>query len=263
MNFAEIMQNIGSVRDFKSDFKKIGDAESISKDVNTDFKNENVSVLFFKNGNEIQEKLSGKAGYFGNFIKAPAYMVFTGDSYEKVAYATEMARFMAYDKKIGTCWITVNNVDEVRQELHIPNNYKCMSIIALGEPDAGFLNFNVPDRSGRLASTEIVYIEKWGNTPEYEELEQRGLQDVFFYTRCAPSYENSQPWKFIVEGDNIILALEKAQENDMDLNSGLVSFYFTKACEIAGYHVKIKDDELDLSKYEIPDSYIVKKVFTF
>lgn len=263
MNFAEIMRKIGSVREFKTDFAGFDDVENITKDVNTQFKDEDIRVYFYKNGEELQSKLSGKAGYFGNFIKAPCYIAFVGNSYEKVAYATELARFMAFDKKIGTCWITVNNVNDVKSSLNITDSYNAMSLIALGDPDTGFLNSNVPDRAERNSATDIVFIDTWGNTPSYDELDQRGFGDVFFYTRCAPSYDNSQPWKFLMAGDTIILALEKAKQNDIDLNSGLVSFYFTKACEISGYNIKTKDEEIEVSKYGIPDSYIVKKVFTF
>lgn len=262
MNISEIIKNIGSVREFKKKFSKENLIDSIVSESEKKIEND-VKLFVFKNGEEVYEKLSGKAGYFGNFIKAPIYFVFLGNDYEKIAYATEMTRFIAFDNEIGTCWITVNDIESVKKELSIEKEEeRKISIIALGDADAGFMKFNVPDRADRNSATEIVFIDKWGSVPQWEDLEQLGFEDVFFYTRFAPSYGNSQPWKFILSGDLIILTIEKSKSEDIELNSGLVSFYFENGCKIAGYNIKKIDKDLDIEKYNIPDTHIVKKVFS-
>ena len=51
-------------------------------------------------------------------------------------------------------------------------------------------------------------MDKWGQAADIEDLETRALLDAFSYARLAPSALNKQPWRFIVDGGKIVLAVD-------------------------------------------------------
>lgn len=262
MNYSEIIQKIGSVRDFKEAQLEANALELIQKDAKKEAP-EKLQIICYTDGDSIYKKLSGKAGYFGNLIKAPVYMLFLSSDYDILAAAAETARFSAFDKGISSCWLTMQDPKNVKKELGITSDYDLLALIAFGKADTGYFKQDMSARSGRNAATEIAFIDKWGNEPTWEDLEQRGLGDVFYYTRFAPSWGNVQPCKFIVDKSNIIMTVESSNKEDAELNIGLSMFYFLKACSIAGYNLKEVSSDIDGNKYAIPSGIKIKKVFTF
>ena len=61
--------------------------------------------------------------------------------------------------------------------------------------------------SSRLGVEEIVR-DKEGKGLTMDELAQRGLDDLFYYVRFAPSAYNNQPWRFVVEDGRVILLIQ-------------------------------------------------------
>lgn len=263
MNFSEIIQRINSTRDFRNELVDDVTLEKIRRDAINSINENMVDIIVYKNGDEIFGKLNGKAGYFGNVIKAPIYMVFLSDDIKSLAYATEISRFSAFDSEVGSCWISAQNGKVIIETLDINLGKKYVSILALGYPYDGFFKQDIQQQSARNAATEIVFIEKWGNTPSWEELEERGLGKLFYYTRFAPSNQNKQLWKFLDLGNKILLFMKKDDnEFEIALNGEIASFYFETACQIEGY--KIKTIEFENSDYEnlcITGDYVLLKTF--
>ena len=76
-----------SVRTFKNkklDKRSIEEVEKIITDINT--AEEHTEYKLFLNGDEISERLEGKAGYAGVMIKAPAYIAMQTLVEEPIAY---------------------------------------------------------------------------------------------------------------------------------------------------------------------------------
>src|SRR5690606_34649483 len=63
-----------------------------------------------------------------------------------------------------------------------------------------------------------------------ELLETRGIGDIFFYLRFAPSIRNKQPWRFIVTDDKVHLLVEY-EDNQPLVHAGIAMYY----CEALAY----------------------------
>lgn len=111
--------------------------------------------------------------------------------------------------------------------------------------------------SDRKAIEEIVFMDKWGQAADIEDLETRALLDAFSYARLAPSALNKQPWRFIVDGGKIVLAVDKEElkdEYEGKIASGIVMLYFGLIVDTT-----LMDSKwvFDASGYEVPAEYRV------
>lgn len=262
MNYSAIMEEIKSTRDYKNAKVKPALLTKVIESGKNAVKGHSLDVLLFEDGEKVQKLLEGKAGYYGKFIVAPHYVAVVGDGSGKsktdAAYVTEMMRFVAHDEKLGSCWITVPDTDEVKSLLGIDTSKMLCSFLAIGPIYSGIFKKDTQQKSSRQAATEIAFLEKWGSTPTWEELSDRGFAEIFYLTRFAPSWGNKQPWKFLVTPHKIYVCAEKIGE-DIDLDFGIVKFYFEKACVYQGIHIQ-EADALERSE-DIPEDYEVRAVY--
>lgn len=92
----------------------------------------------------------------------------------------EMMRFKAHKEGLGSCWITIPNTDEIKADLGIDAARSLCGFLAIGYRYAGIFKIFKKKHSGRGA-IEITYMDEWGNTPEWEDLEAKRLKDQVFY----------------------------------------------------------------------------------
>ena len=82
-----------------------------------------ISVEIKTFSNDIVGKLQGIAGYHGNIVEAPNYMVLLSDVkdfyIENAGYVGECLILKARDLGLGTCWITFKSSDEIKKALDI------------------------------------------------------------------------------------------------------------------------------------------------
>lgn len=265
MNYSKIMQEIKSTRDYKTnpvDHDLLGKIAESGK--NEEIKG--ISIIIFEDGEKTTQKLQGKAGYFGKLITAPHYIAVTGPKsslrMEQAAYITEQMRFKAHELGLGSCWITIPDTGDIKADLSIPADTSILAFIGLGYRYSGIFKKDIQEQSFRQAATEMVFLENWKNTPKWDDLEERGLANIFYLTRFAPSWGNKQPWKFLVAGSNIVLMVDRNADTDIDLDTGLIRFYFEKACIDQGIKaVKLEDHTNEIEGLEIPDEYQVRTVY--
>lgn len=205
---------------------------SLIPGIRTDF-------VFLQDGDAVHETLDGQVGYFGKLIKAPHYMAVLSDSGEgafmNAGYMVERFNLMATDMGLGTCTIEVpEETGPIKKLLNIESPMELMVLLAVGYPKKERKVLNIYDTmlkgslspltelgypkidpeyagepvSSRLAVDEIVFMGAWGNKVDMEELQQRGVDEVFYYMRLAPSWGNRQPWRFILDGTRIVLFME-------------------------------------------------------
>lgn len=295
MRMLKVVEMRKSVREYKmADF----DENTLDKIVNLSKSipkiNENVEIefRFIVNGEEIAEKLEGVAGYYGKMIKAPHYFAIYSEkdknSYKYAGYAGEWLILNAAKLEVGTCWIEPGKDSERTKELiGYETDKELLALIALGWPsgegnvskiygskervsmsaltEGGYPNFSGgldKDKiSPRVSSSEIVYSKKWNKSVDFEELKNQGLEEVFYYMRLAPSWGNRQPWKFILSGDKIILAVKKnpeVTETVANVDAGIAMLYFEVAMHSYGISGKWEIGmAVDASDYDIPDEYFV------
>ncbi|WP_297134879.1 nitroreductase family protein, partial [Terrisporobacter sp.] len=113
--------------------------------------------------------------------------------------------------------------------------------------------------SDRLGVEEIVYMNEWGNNANVSELEERYLLEAFTYARMAPSSLNRQPWRFIIDGGNIVLAVKKdgfASDYEASIDTGIAMLYFSLIIDTTMFDLKCNVGNID-KDYKIPDDYEV------
>ena len=131
---------------------------------------------------------------------------------------------------IGNCWITVGDVEEdVKKSLFNYEKGEVNLLLAIGYPvDTTVRQHQFDDRKG---IGEFVFIDDLGNKATNEDLEQRGLDEIFAYARFAPSAYNAQPWRFLLVDDLIKLYIEDYKGNANLLDAGIIMYYIDKLGE--------------------------------
>lgn len=261
MNYKKLISSGKSVREFKhngieeNDFKEI---ESYIKNSKTLIDAVNIEVKMFSKDNSY-EKLKNIAGYNGYMIEAPNYVVILSDNksgyIENSGYMGERLILKARDLGIDSCWVTINDGDAIKEKLNITSDKEVTAIIALGYED----NKYTKNKSGaeRLSVEEIVYMNDWGNNASVVELEERCLLEAFSYARMAPSTLNRQPWRFIIDGEKIILAVKNdnfTSDYEKGIESGISMLYFGLIVDATMFDLKWSVGSTD-KDYKIPDTY--------
>lgn len=217
------------------------------------------------------------AGYHNLMINAPHYLLIFSeekkDSVKNAAFIGEQLVLKATDLGVSNCWITLNDRELTKEKLRVSCQLPLIGLIALGygEEKAKTVNpmrlgetyidsdmeFTDPFVSSRLAVEEIVYVDTWGNNAEYSYIENSGLQEVFYYARLAPSALNSQPWRYLIAKNKLILTIKKTDSpyND-EISAGIQMLYFKLVFEQNLTAFDWKTDELE-GDFGIPQDYQV------
>lgn len=253
---------------------------------------EELEIRFLEDGERVKTDLSGLAGYAGVMIEAPHYLAILVNenayAYRAAGYYVEKLLFDVMEKDIGSCWIHVGNPEAAKAKLGITGDKQLIALAAVGQPleenliakffqrikankpsvysagGYGDLKLEYEKRtSDRLATTDLVYLDRWGNGMTVEELEQRDLLAIYTLMKNAPSWGNRQPWKFIIDGHDIVLAIEKNERGDEvsdNLDGGIAMFYFDLAMNQRGFSGSWGDVTED--KYQVPAEYTVMGKYT-
>lgn len=264
MKFTSLVEEMKTVRDFKKEPVNNSLIERVLEtgNKNKDFvKNPDVSIIFIEKGIEAYDTLSGKAGYYGKMIEAPHYLAVVSKKYphyrENSGYITEAMRLKAWELQLGTCWLSVEDHGELERYLGLNEDQEVTSIIAIGYPYSGIFKSDISPKSGRKGIEDLVYLNTWGNPCSIQELDSRGMTNIFYYTKFAPSWGNKQPWRFIIHQEKVLLVMNKEQPKSMEVEAGIVMFYFENACKDEGISGKwnLSTEEIMEEEYHIPEDY--------
>jgi len=219
MNYQTLILNTKSVRDFKKDTVTNEDLKTI-KDYTKDCKKLISSIeldIRIMANNEVYLALDGIAGYKGHMIDAPSYIVLlsaVADGYiENAGFVGQELILKATEIDVDSCWVTFTDSKTLKERLNLVSEKEVIGIIALGfevnKEKTGTVSLNP---AYRLGLEEIVYLNEWGIGADNTTLEERGVLDAFAFARLAPSAWNKQPWRFLIHGGNVILAVKKDEE---------------------------------------------------
>lgn len=236
-----------SVRHFKS--------RAISKDVVEKIKNllrvfnsEKAETFhLYEDGKSVYNTLDGHAGYNGVMIDAPSYIsVDLGSSSPKdkvvgMYNAEDIITFLE-SEGLGCCWIGLFDTPvEVREKL-FGSNHKADIILAFGYPKARN-PFVVEEASERKPVEEIVFDGSFDNKVDLITLEQRGLDDLFYYVRFAPNTLNSQTWRFVINKNSVDLYLTEYDGKYFYEDAGIIMYYYERLYNMTGFDKKWKLEE--------------------
>lgn len=249
MIMTSFLKNRRSVREFKR--KKV-DSDTLGKvrlylDVleKEEFKG-NIKFSLYENGDNLYKSLKGIGGYSGVMIESPHYislelMKVEEESIIYSAYYMEKLISKLNNLGLDTCWISIGDVEESDKNNALGEkkgevNY--LLAIGYSKPKNPFVNESFSERVG---IEELVFSNKIGNPSNLEELENRGLSDLFYYVRFAPSARNKQPWRFLLEDNRAILLIENIEGEDLNLmDAGIMMYYFEALAGSIGVSSKWK-----------------------
>ncbi len=250
-------------------------------------KDSSVELVYIENGLELAPKLEGLAGYFGHMIFSPQYYAVISDandlSYKLAGYSGEWLILNAIKHDFGFCWIEVKDPASAKVALNLKTPKALVALIAIGYPkkefqqstiyaasrpgslstltDLGYPNLDSFSTQGpislRRSITELAHINSFDSKPELLELEQYGIHEALFYMRLAPSYENRQPWHFLIRGSETDLIMENndhASQSIKCLDAGIAMFYFEVGMHESGFNGTWDFTNLD-EQYKLPQDF--------
>ena len=259
MNFRDFLANLQSVRDYEEENLKdlvLSDIKVYLEKINADAgKEKGFSLIMLKNGSDVFNALKGVGGYSGVMIKSPHYigLAVTKGNFEDEffgAYHMQSVVKKLQEMYLGSCWIDIRDVSgDVKAKLSGDSALRINYLLAFGIPDEKAIKNKKPRTSvtneaseyrqnpygikyadaeitdrARLALGEIVYLHEWGRPASYEELESRGMADLFFYIRNAPSYKNLQPCRIILKDGEAELTVLEPQNPRNYIDAGIMMY---------------------------------------
>lgn len=221
--------------------RQINKIEEVMKELDSQGVKKYFSFLLFKDGDRIFQGLKGHGGYEGFMIESPHYIgirleELSGEAVIKSAYATEKLITELTDLDLGSCWITLKGVDsKIKKEVLGQENTNIDYLIAFGNTKLSNPFETVKsEKSSRMSIEELVFDGELGKPICLKELEHRGLEEVFYYIRFAPSTLNSQPWRFVLKAHSVDLYLCKIENQFNLIDAGIVMYYFKELAVYSG-----------------------------
>lgn len=179
-----------------------------------------IAVRFhlFEEGPRVADRLSPISRTRILFGSAPHFIVAISKErpgfMENLGFRMEQMILCATALGLGTCWIGGMFEEKVVKELlgEEAQGYRVVALTPIGHPDPSWwgraarqlIEAGTAYRGRRRPLTEIVFDGEWGIPWQGEG----PLREVLELTRLAPSWANTQPWRFIVDGRRVIAAAD-------------------------------------------------------
>lgn len=247
MNMNNFLKSRRSIRDFKNKKVELPLLESIVPLLEQLEKEEATGSLKFKlyeYGDHVFQGLEGKAGYAGVMIQSPHYIALelknTNDhTIIYGAYFMEKLITNLNEKGLDTCWISLTNVDKsTKDEIFGQTKGEINNLLAFGYPKRRN-PFAAEPFSERIGVEELVFNGNVSTRADLDRLEAKGLMDLFYYVRFAPSTKNLQPWRFLLENESVKLLLKYEEGQELLLlDAGIIMYYFETLANMQGIKSK-------------------------
>ena len=176
----------------------------------------------------VWDELKKSVGYNGFCIKAPAYMVIysdVADHYiENAGYIAQGLTLRMTELGLAACWQTINDADEAKKALGEDTDKVVACVVAFGYRDPD----NKEKPAGKKSLDEMTDGFKFGQDID-TDLWYSSLEDGLRAIAHAQSFQNLQPYRIIVDHDQIALVGlpdDMTSEADRLLNYGIVMFNF-------------------------------------
>jgi nitroreductase len=222
----------------------------------------------------VNDILTFMIGSYGLVHGAPHLLVgvMEEDSAEAridLGYVLEQVVLEATRLDLGTCWITgTYDADRAGNALGLTSDEVAAAVCTLGyraEEGLGDLHTRLirglARGHKRKPLNEIVFSRSWA-TPWSPQDVDPALADTLEYARLAPSAGNGQPWRFVLDGNRLALALMRPSFID----AGIVMSHVTVAATVTGigggWELRLRDTELTRD-YSLPGRVIPVGTFEF
>ncbi|MGM0396065.1 MAG: nitroreductase family protein [Bacillota bacterium] len=261
MNMTSFLKSRKSIREFKKKNvteKDLAKVKALIQEINEEVRESSMEVKLYEFGKRIYDSLKGIGGYTGVMIESPHYIALDMKEHspeEKVNSGYYMEKIVTGLNEIGlgTCWVTLKNLDMERMKaIFGEDTGENDFLLAIGypKPKNPFVHETF---SERLGVEEIVFHKTLKKPADMNFLEGRGLGDLFFYVRFAPSSKNLQPWRFIVHDNHVELAIEEINGEFCYTDAGIAMYYFEQLARTQGlknkWIVDMRPEEVKGKKY--------------
>lgn len=193
----------------------------------------NMGMTLHKDGDSIFKELENIGGYSGVMIKSPHYIgieINDKEEYTEIYAAYYAEKLITKINTIGleVCWLTITHVDQDKKLDALGSKGKNAEyLLAIGYPPRKNPFTKEVAPSARLGVEEIVFQDRVENPIDMNVLDERSIDDLFYYVRFAPSSRNSQPWRFLLKNNKVILLMSYCDESDISLiDAGVMMYYF-------------------------------------
>lgn len=236
-------------------------------------------------GSKVTQQLEGQTGTYGVFATVPHYVIAISRErpgyMENIGFCMEQLILAATDLGLGSCWIG-GMFSEARMSESVPDldrDERIVAITPLGYPStspaatiAQQLLYWSDDRLGarkpvsEMASQHIWTVPWTGD--------DNTLDEILEQTRLAPSWDNTQPWRFVVDDRWVIATVDHSPQRGnvrenrpyYRLDGGIAMCHFYLAAQARGWmgHWLIPEDaEIKMlrDRYAIPPAYDVLGIF--
>ena len=175
-------------------------------------------------------------------INSPSYIAMNileerDEAYVYGAYYLEDITTKLYNYNLGSCWISLGGVpDEIKKDITVEAG-STEYLLSIGYPVPRLIGEQ--PFSSRLGVEEVVFHGD-GTPVTMAELEQLGLDDLFYYIRFAPSAYNNQPWRFYIEDGKITMVIENYKDKVTLVDAGIMMYYFESMLATIGLTQKFQ-----------------------
>lgn len=249
MIMTNFLKSRKSVREFKNKKVNPNTLEKIQEvilELGKEENCENIKFKLYEDGDVIANSLRGTGGYSGVMIQSPHYITLELSNKEDKtliysSYFLEKLITKLNSLGLDTCWVSLKDVEEEKKKDIFNKSQGYIDyILAFGH--SKLRNPFVPEPfSERIGVDELVSYKSIGRHLTMDELESRGLEDLFFYVRFAPSTMNKQPWRFLLDDNKVTLMLTyKEGEVPLLIDAGIIMYYFEALANTQGIKNKWK-----------------------
>ena len=257
MNYAALIQNRKSVREFRDKTVPFGVLEQIKtyyrKSLRRLIPEIDTELYFF--GTDAREALEGAAGYHKFLVGAPQYLVLLSEDHPQAhlnaGFVMEDLILKLTELELDSCWVTFTDSAQVKEALGVDSNLQVAAIAAFGYgvKTTRRLRLNIKSMSNidiiakrhyfepKRSVNDLVHKGSWGSRDGlndaigfYDDM----LWEAFYAASQAPSYLNRQAYGFLLEPGSVTLVSAPDAYStpiDGDLSLGIVLHHFTVVSE--------------------------------
>ena len=205
---------------------------------------------------QVEQVLTFMVGSYGLVQNAPHLLVGIlpeGSDRARIdlGFVLEQVVLEATRLGLGTCWITGSyDAEQAGDAVELEAGEGAAAVCALGYPAEqgyGRLHTTIVRRLAgghkRKPLTDIVFSARWGEPWTPEEADP-ALVTVLKHARLAPSAHNGQPWRFIVDAQDLTLALVKPRFIDAGIIMSHVTLASAAADRPGRWKIRLGDQAL-------------------
>jgi nitroreductase len=216
--------------------------------------------FYLRSHQQMGHEVKGIIGNYGKYIHAPHYIVLAskeGEGYlTDAGFRFEQMVLEATRNGLGTCWVGLMFKEaSLRSNLGLDKSWRVMVLTPIGRAgDPSFVSRSLRAMAGsstRKPLEEIFFWQSYGTRLPANVLADERMARVLEAARRAPSWMNKQPWRFILNGREILVYKMKNQEREGKdyhlLDCGIAMANLHLAARAVGM-----DGHWKLARFEVP-----------